>query len=101
MAIKPFWNHKILEQEIQIGMSNCWRHGEWYEMLDEGYYETFVVEFCAFSNDNINENSRDFIYWINGSGMGEFIVEMQEQGLSKTKFLKQVSELSKKANELK
>ncbi len=89
IGVKPFWNACDAERCIHIGMASCWYKGEWYDEVDEGYRQILVDDFIAFSDTDINRNSVDFIYWMNGSGMSEFLAEISKQDLSKRKFLMQ------------
>ncbi|MGY4352707.1 hypothetical protein ACVWXM_009200 [Bradyrhizobium sp. GM7.3] len=52
--------------------------------------------FTAFRDDDPDRNSVDFIYWFNGDGMVEFLIEMDRQKLSLSKFQKQESSTQKK-----
>jgi len=64
-------------------------------IIDEGYRDTLIDGFTAFSDTNRDMNSVDFIYWFNGDGMTEFVKERYEQGLTLPKFLRQESEVKK------
>lgn len=75
IGVKPFWDYERKEKLLHAGMAHCWVEGEWFKMWDEGYYNVLVPEFKAFSDHDINANSVNFIYWINGSGMSEMTLE--------------------------
>lgn len=47
--------------------------------------------FTAFSDEDPDRNSVDFIYWFNGDGMAEFLMEQASQKLSLPKFQRQES----------
>ena len=91
IGVKPFWNHRRKEQILQIGYAHCWYEGEWFKLHDEGYYETLIPPFQAFSDTDINGNSVDFIYWINGSGMAELIMERNSRQQSIKSFQKELA----------
>lgn len=95
IGIKPFWNIKEIERQLHEGFARCWYHGEWFCFPDEGYRETLLDGFTAFSDTDRDMNSVDFIYWFNGEGMAEFVMERASQKLSITKFLKQESDIKK------
>ena len=95
IGVKPFWNVRHIERCMHVGFARCWSAGEWFEMVDRGYEETFLGGFKAFSDSDRDRNSVDFIYWFNGDGMAEFIIEQNRQRLSVPKFLKQESQIKK------
>jgi hypothetical protein len=57
----------------------------------------YVVEIIACGVSRLNakrhpdRNSVDFIYWFNGEGMAEFLIEQASQKLSLPRFQKQES----------
>ena len=95
IGIKPFWNISEIERNLHEGFARCWYEGEWFEPIDEGYRETLLSNFTAFSDTNRDMNSVDFIYWFNGDGLSEFVMERSSQGLTLPKFLKQESDIKK------
>lgn len=95
IGIKPFWNIREIERQLHEGFSRCWYHGEWFCFPDEGYRETLIGGFVAFSDTNRDMNSVDFIYWFNGEGMAEFVMARASQNLSLPKFLMQESDVKK------
>ena len=52
--------------------------------------------FRAFSDDDPDRNSVDFIYWYNGDGMVEFQIEMGRHRLTLPKFQKQEAATEKR-----
>jgi hypothetical protein len=95
VGIKPFWNFCWVERCLHEGFSRCWYAGEWFEPADESYQELLVEGFVAFSDRDRDRNSVDFIYWFNGEGMAEFVMERAAQGLSLRRFQLQESEILK------
>lgn len=95
IGIKPFWNVSQVERQLHTGFARCWYDGEWFELIDEGYHEVLLPNFLAFSDTNRDMNSVNFIYWFNGDGLAEFVMERQAQKLSLPKFLQQESEIKK------
>lgn len=95
VGVKPFWNASWVERCLHEGFSRCWYAGEWFEPVDEGYRETLLEGFVAFSDHDRGRNSVDFIYWFNGEGMAEFVIERGRQGLSLRQFQQQESDVSK------
>lgn len=92
LGMKPFWQHRSSEFYLHLGFANTWLAMEWFEAPDEGYRESMIEEFRAFSDTEIDKNSIDFIYWINGSGMSELIHAFNEQGISKSAFLREMKQ---------
>ncbi len=92
IGVKPFWQHRGAEFYLHLGFAQTWLTQEWFAAPDEGYQECMVEEFQAFSDTEIDRNSVDFVYWINGSGMSELIREFNECGVSKAAFLKAMQE---------
>jgi hypothetical protein len=82
IGVKPFWNTHILERTLLCGIANHWLEGEWHQFPDDTYSEFLVKGFRAFDDDDRNKNSVDFQYWINGSGMGEVIMEQNHRRIS-------------------
>ena len=89
IGIKPFWNSHEIEKYLHIGFARCWYGGEWFVPLDDGYKQELVDGFMEFYDDDINNNSVDFIYWFNSGGMAEFVREQFSQRRSIRKFLEQ------------
>lgn len=94
IGIKPFWNVTWVERCLHEGFARCWYAGEWFEPADDGYRDTLLDGFVAFSDHNRNMNSRDFVYWFNGEGMVEFCIERDSQGLGLRAFQRQESEVA-------
>jgi hypothetical protein len=82
IGVKPFWDHAEKEKLLHIGLAQCWYEGEWFELHDEGFEEVLIPEFEAFSDTDINRNSINFIYWLNGSGMTELLMEHDSRNQS-------------------
>jgi hypothetical protein len=82
IGVKPFWNYSRLERELQCGLANYWHAGEWHKFDCEEDYEFLVDGFKEFYDDDIDKNSVDFIYWINGSGMAELLHEQCNREIS-------------------
>jgi hypothetical protein len=95
VGTKPFWDCRRLERFLHEGFASCWYAGEWFKLIDEEARELLVDGFEAFSDTDRDQNSVDFIYWVNRTGMSEFIRERMEQGLSLPKFLHQESGVKK------
>jgi hypothetical protein len=96
IGIKPFWNVSNIERQLHEGFSRCWYEGEWFELIDEGYYDALIDGFTAFSDTNRDVNSVDFIYWFGGEGFVEFSMVRDEQKLTLPKFLQQESDIKMK-----
>lgn len=95
IGIKPFWNVTRLERLLHVGLARCWYHGEWFELIDDGYRNTLIGGFVEFSDADRDRNSVDFIYWFNSSGMAEFTSEQCSQRLTTSRFLRQESSVQK------
>lgn len=95
IGVKPFWDYKEKERLLHVGNAMCWYDGEWFVPFDEAFQDYFVDEFKAFSDTDINRNSVNFVYWYNGSGMAEFAMEQNRQGMSLRKFQKQETGVGK------
>lgn len=87
IGIKPFWQHKAAEFELHIGMARAWRRLEWFELPDESY-DWLLDEFTAFDDRNLDSNSINFTYMMNGTGMSEFTHEFSQSRFAKKGFLK-------------
>jgi hypothetical protein len=94
IGIKPFWDVTWTERCLHEGFARCWYAGEWFEPADEGYRDTLLDGFIAFSDHDRGMNSRDFVYWFNGEGMAEFCMERNSQRLSVRAFQRQESEVA-------
>ena len=94
IGIKPFWGVTEKERLLHVGFAQCWYHGEWFEPIDEGYRDTLIENFSAFSDSNRDMNSVNFIYWFNGDGLSEMVKEQNVQRLTIRRFQKQESEMS-------
>lgn len=86
IGVKPFWNHKVVEKYLQLGMARFWITGEWYEFEGDEFEDLFLTEFRAFSEQDINRNSVDFIYFMNSTGMSELTLEFSARKSSKLGF---------------
>jgi hypothetical protein len=95
ISVKPFWDVTKKEKLMHIGFARCWYAKEWFIIPDEGYRFALVDEFVAFSDVDRDRNSVDFIYWFNGGGMAEFVMEQCRQRVSLKKFLQNESTRAK------
>jgi hypothetical protein len=91
IGCKPFWNVSRIERDLHVGFSMGWYAGEWFKFDMEEDRDLLLEGFLAFSDTNRDMNSVDFIYWFNGDGMAEFVIERSRQNLSLPMFLKQES----------
>lgn len=91
LGIKPFWNHRVLEKYLQLGLTMFWYKGEWYDFGGDEFEEAFIEDFIAFDDADINRNSIDFIYFMNSSGMSEYTLEFSQRNVSKASFLRKES----------
>jgi hypothetical protein len=77
---KPFWGISHHERMLHAGFAFYWYAGEWYKFdHDNGARDLLLSGFNAFSDDNPDINSRDFIYWYNGEGMIELLMAMNRE----------------------
>jgi Meiotically up-regulated gene 113 len=90
VGVKPFWNVRSLEGTLHCGLANFWYSGEWHQFPDETY-DWLFDDFQKFHDEDRNKNSRDFHYWINGSGMAELIVEQNHRKISLRKWQREAS----------
>jgi hypothetical protein len=81
VGVKPFWNIRELERQLHSGLANFWYAGEWHKFSDDTY-DWLFEDFCEFYDEDRDMNSVDFIYWINGSGMAELIIEQNNREIS-------------------
>ena len=89
---KPFWGMSYHERCLHAGLAGYWYFGEWFDFADDKDARDCLLDgFLAFSNDDPDRNSVDFIYWFNGDGMSEYLMEQAAQGLTLTKFQRQES----------
>jgi len=86
LGIKPFWNHRAAENCLQLGLSMFWYKGEWFDFAGDEFEASFIEDFIAFDDLDINKNSIDFIYFMNSSGMSEYTMEFSRRELSKASF---------------
>ena len=97
VAFKPFWGITHHERLLHTALVSQWYAGEWFCFdNDPEAMEYFVSGFTAFTDDDPDRNSVDFIYWYN-EGMVEFAIEMDSQKLTLSKFKKQESDVQKKS----
>ncbi len=96
IGVKPFWNHTSLERAIHVGLAQFWYNKEWYDFQDDEFFEYFINEIRAFSDDDINANSINFAYMMNGTGMAEITIEESNSGKSKKGFLLECSQNTSK-----
>ena len=98
IGFKPFWGVSHHERQLHTGFGRYWYAREWFNFKgDDEARDLLLNGFTAFSDDNPDRNSVDFIYWFNGDGMAEFSIEMGRQKLSLPKFQIQESINQKKA----
>jgi hypothetical protein len=82
VGVKPFWNIHVFERSLLCGIANHWLEGEWHQFPDETYSDFLVTGFRMFDDHDRAKNTVDFGYWINGSGMGEVIMEQRHRRMS-------------------
>lgn len=96
IGLKPFWGLAHHERMLHTGFAQYWYALEWFDFQDDdAARETLLSGFTAFSNDNPDCNSVDFIYWFNGDGMTEIVMAQNEIRLSLSRFRKQESRSQK------
>jgi hypothetical protein len=86
IGVKPFWNISSLERLLHCGLANCWYAGEWHRFPDKDYIDFLSDGFREFYDDDRDMNSVDFIYWFNGSGMGDLVLEQNYRKMSLRKW---------------
>lgn len=92
IGLKPFWGVSHHERMLHTGFARYWYAREWFNFDgDDDVRDLLLDGFAAFSDDSPDRNSVDFIYWFNGDGMAEFVIEMGRQNLSLPRFQKQES----------
>ncbi len=97
IGFKPFWGASHHERMMHIGFANYWYAGEWFRFSeDEEIRELLIEGFRAFSDHSPDRNSVDFIYWFNGNGMAEFVIELEKQKLSLPNFRRNESDQQKR-----
>lgn len=97
IGFKPFWGMSHHERLLHTGFAFYWYAGEWYKFDGDDETRDLLLEnFTAFSDDNPDANSVNFIYWYNGDGMVELQMAMNDQRLSLRKFQRQESDVQKK-----
>lgn len=89
IALKPFWGCRYVERVLHITLVWHWHANEWHQFLDEEHERFIVSELVAFDDYDINKNSVDFPYFINGSGLGEFGVEFASRKTTLSKWRQQ------------
>jgi hypothetical protein len=82
IGVKPFWQIRDCERLLLCGLANHWYFGEWHRFPDSTFSDFLNDGFRLFDDHDRNKNSLDFIYWINGSGMGEVIQEQNYRKIS-------------------
>ncbi|ARP63814.1 hypothetical protein A9K65_010825 [Mesorhizobium sp. WSM1497] len=98
IGLKPIWGASHHERRLHAGFARYWYAQEWFSFDgDDDGRELLVEGFTAFSDDNPDRNSVDFIYWFNGDGMVEPLMEMDRRRLSLPQFQRQESFYCKKA----
>lgn len=96
IGFRPFWGVSHSERLLHAGLSRFWYAGEWFSFEGEDEMrEWFVENFNAFSDEDPDMNSVNFIYWCH-DGMLELQIEMDCQNLSLPKFQRQASDVHKK-----
>jgi hypothetical protein len=97
IGFKPFWGVSHHERCIHSGFARYWYAREWFSFEgDDDARDLLLDGFTAFSDDSADKNSINFIYWFNGDGMAEFLIEMDQQRLTLPKFQMQESINQKK-----
>ena len=91
LGSRPFWNISRIERHLHCGFAEGWYAGEWFEFEDKRIESILLDGFLAFSTTNRDMNSVDFIYWMNGDGMAEYVMEMNSRKLSLQKFQREVT----------
>ncbi|MEE9428842.1 MAG: GIY-YIG nuclease family protein [Paracoccaceae bacterium] len=86
VGIKPFRDHKNLENYLHLGLAQFWYKGEWYDFEGDEFEEWFIEEFAALDDTDVNANSINFIYLMNSTGMNEFTLEYSKGSSSKLGF---------------
>ncbi|MEP2706152.1 MAG: GIY-YIG nuclease family protein [Yoonia sp.] len=92
LGVKPFWGHREVEDAIHVGLAQFWKQNEWYDFGGDEFFDYFLDEFRAFKDNDINSNSVNFIYMMNGTGMSEFTLAQSGDGTPKSKFLVECSQ---------
>lgn len=96
IGFKPFWGMSHTERLLHTCLSSFWYAGEWFSFEGEDEMRTwFVDNFTAFSDEDPDMNSVNFIYWCH-DGMLEFQIEIERQKLTLPKFQRQESDVQKK-----
>lgn len=97
IGFKPFWRMSYHERLLHMGFAGYWYSGEWFNFEGDDDAQDFLIDnFLAFSDNDPDANSVNFIYWYN-EGLIEFQMAMHEQNLTLPKFRKQESEAQKKS----
>lgn len=87
IGVKPFWFHGELEKYLQVGLAQFSLQREWYDFEGDEFEDWFVEEWTSFHDGQPDKNTRDFTYFMNGTGMAEFTLAWSSQEISKSKFL--------------
>lgn len=95
IAVKPFWGISFVERSLHTALADYWYDREWYKIEDAEAYEFFIEGFSEFYEKDPDMNSVDFMYWMNGSGMSEFCIAINQQKLTLLKFHRQESRVRK------
>ncbi|GJE55919.1 MULTISPECIES: GIY-YIG nuclease family protein [Methylobacterium] len=96
IGLKPFWGLAHHERMLHTGFAQYWYALEWFDFQeDDAAREILLSGFAAFSDDNPDCNSVNFIYWFNGDGMAEIVMAQNEMRLSLSRFRKQESRSQK------
>lgn len=90
VLMKPFWSVRKLEYSLHAVLVEHWHRGEWHLFTDQYWRDFFLNGMREFADDERmrDTNSINFIYWMNGSGYGEWIDEQCRTGLSLPKWRK-------------
>lgn len=86
VAVKPFLGITYVERVLHIVLVWHWHSNEWHKFIDREHKEIFMEEFFAFDDSDINGNSVDFPYFINGTGLGDFGMEFSSKNTSLKKW---------------
>jgi hypothetical protein len=96
IGVKPFWIVDRFEKDLHEGLAQWWYEGEWFHPGDDPYLDDFLLNFCAFSDDETQRdmNSINFLYWIHD--IAEVAMERASRGARLRAFQRDVSEVRKK-----
>jgi hypothetical protein len=82
IALKPFWNISSIENTLHTAFTWHWHAKEWFRFLSDDDRDFLIEGLRDFYDEDRDMNSVDFIYWVNGSGMSEFMIERTRQRLT-------------------